>query len=160
MTDVRVAWYALTHQGNACFTQGHFREAVRQYRLARDLSIQHIDEWPDPEAAVTAVVVSFLNLVEGLIRIGSLEEAAENLCLIHENLLLASIDDEQCLDLRQAARLRTRETLAAIHHFIQHHGTCPAIATLLDLDQHFDTPGCCSSCGLRPAVPSSASTLH
>lgn len=145
-------WKQLTVEGNRWFLRGQFRRAIRRYLAARDIAVDHLDCWPNPDDAVAVVVVSFLNLAEALTQTGSLGEAGDNLCLVHRNLLVASQDPSQALALRQAALKHLRQTLAALHLFARQHGETAQIAETLDLTRQL---GC--DC---PAGRAEPRTLH
>lgn len=127
MSEIFHRWQHITELANNNFMRGHFRKALLHYRYARDLSLDHINCWPSANDAVTAIVVSFVNLAEALAQTRRLREAAENLCLVHQNLLLASLDPAQPQCLRQAALDNLPRTVAALQDFALRHGHHPLI---------------------------------
>ncbi|MFT3665902.1 hypothetical protein [Piscinibacter sp.] len=153
--DTLDEWTRLMLRANSLLDRGAFDSAVAAYRLARRYATEHFGSWPDVEDAVTALVVSSLNLAEGLVRVRRLPEAAATLCGAHGGMLHAARDERLPMEARLAARKRLRETRAALLRFQSQHGPWPEV-------QRWLAAGC--ACGspahAQPAASHPSPTLH
>jgi hypothetical protein len=129
--NIRHAWQQLTLHGNSLLEHGALDLATDAYRQARDLALEHFNLWLNADDAVTALVVSCLNLSECLARAAHIDEAAAQLSSVHGGMLRAAGDPRLPLAVSQAARGRLRETYAALLRFQALHGERPEIARWL-----------------------------
>jgi hypothetical protein len=142
--DIRHQWQQLTLHGNSLLEHGALDRATDTYRQARDLALEHCSLWPDAYDAVTALVVSCLNLSESLARAEHMAEAAATLCSVHSGMLRAAGDPRLPRAVCLAAQSRLRETYAALLRFQALHGERPEIARWLQQSR---------SCGALAADP-------
>lgn len=142
-------WKQLTTKANANFDAGSLNAALEGYECARSLVLTHFDAWADPDDAVAAVVVSFLNLSEALARLGLIGPATQSLCTVHGSLLKTADDATIAMPLREAAQRHLRETFAALARFQERYGPQPQVARWLHA-------GCgCAACNAdKPTLPS------
>ncbi len=61
-------WKQAIIDGNNCFCEENYSQAISDYRKATALAKQQLMTWFDTEAALNAVVVSELNLAEAFCR--------------------------------------------------------------------------------------------
>lgn len=157
--DVAHEWKQLTLHANTLFEHGALEAAIDAYRRARELALDHFNLWHDADDAVTALVVSCLNLSESLARARRTAEAAAVLCSAHGGMLRAAGDLRLPPAVRLAAKGRLRETHAALLRFQATYGERTDIARWLHQG--------CACCGHAPqdagregGVPEQHSTLH
>ncbi len=142
-------WKQLTTKANAMFDEGSLNAALEGYECARSLVLNHFDAWAEPDDAVAAVVVSFLNLSEAQARLGLIGLATQALCTVHGSLLKTAADATIAIPLREAAQRHLRETFAALARFQERYGPEPQVARWLHA-------GCgCTACNAdRLTLPS------
>lgn len=142
-------WKRLTTKANAMFDEGSLNAALEGYECARSLVLNHFDAWAEPDDAVAAVVVSFLNLSEAQARLGLIGLATQALCTVHGSLLKTAADENLATPLREAAQRHLRETFAALARFQERYGPQPQVARWLHA-------GCgCAACNAdKPTLPS------
>lgn len=136
-------WKQLTAKANTLFEQGALNAALEGYECARSLALSHFDAWEEPDDAVAAVVVSFLNLSEAQARLGLMSLATQALCTVHGSLLKTTADDSLPPALREAAQRYLGETHAALVRFQHRYGPSPQVARWLGRDfcACVDAPG-------------------
>ena len=124
-------WKQLTTRANAMFDEGCLNAALEGYECARVLVLNHFHAWAEPDDAVAAVVVSFLNLSEAQARLGLIGLATQSLCTVHGSLLKTAADESLATPLREAAQRHLRETFAALARFQERYGPQPQVARWL-----------------------------
>lgn len=124
-------WKQLTTKANALFDEGSLHAALEGYECARSIVLAHFDSWAEPDDAVAAVVVSFLNLSEAQARLGLAGLATQALCTVHGSLLKTAADAALATPLREAAQRHLRETFAALARFQERYGPSPQVARWL-----------------------------
>lgn len=151
--DVAAAWRQFTAEANTLFDAGAIEPAMAGYERARWLALARFGQWPDAQDAVTAVMVSYLNLSEAQARLGLLTRAAQSLCTVHGSLAKTARDPGLAPAVRDAARRCLVESHAALWRFQAVYGEHPDVARWLALDL-------CACCGAERTPASSSTTVH
>ena len=146
MADTATLWKKLTAEGNALFDAGDPAQALIRYEAACTLALAQFSQWVEADDAVASVVVSYLNLSEAQARTGLLAKASATLCMLHGNLLKASVNRRGRAALREAAERYLQQTFAALLRFRQRYGERPEMR-----------PWLCDPCLGEPGAPLSAS---
>ena len=158
--DAEQHWQRLTTQGNALFRLGDWDHALALYEHARSLALSRFAHWPHAERAVVAVVVSYLNLSEALVRAGRIDEASAVLFEVHGAVLRAVDDPHLKPAIRQAAQRNLRESYGAVLRFQELHGERAELARLAR-----QSGACLVAATLPPGIgpsgmPGGAPTFH
>lgn len=138
--DIEGDWRRLTLHGHARFDDGDWDAAIHQYEQARVLALARFGHWRRADDAVAAVVVSSLNLSEGLARGGRWREASAMLCGVHGGMLRAASDADLPVSVRHAAMRHLHETYAALLRFQSVHVECPEVERWVQAGSHADMP--------------------
>lgn len=125
------AWRQATLAGNMHFDLGEIGPARDCYERARRIAMHRFTRWPCADDAVAALVVSYLNLAEAVLRDGDLAEARYMTCALHQSLAEAADSAALTPALRTAAERHQRETLAALLRLQDKLGHCPRVAQLI-----------------------------
>lgn len=120
-------WKLLTQTGNARFARGDMAGALSSYAQARVLARAQFGHWADADDAVSALVVSELNLSEAQAGLALLDDAAATLNCAHAGLLQMAGDGQFGATVQRAARRHLAETYAALLRFQGLHGARPEL---------------------------------
>lgn len=124
-------WKRAIEAGNHAFTARDLTSALGHYRLALRLGQTLVGQWPDPDAALAALVVAHHNLADLHWQAGNIEDAIANVCDAHEALQGLISDTSVDLDLRQAALRHTRQTTHELTRCARTHGGHPLVQAAL-----------------------------
>lgn len=81
-------WKQVIAEGNTAFSAANYMASVSLYRQAAECATQQISQWFDTQAALTALVVSKLNLAEAQCRLERFEDAIETYAELSAELRL------------------------------------------------------------------------
>lgn len=124
-------WKQTIQRANALYAQGYWVDAREYYLQALALAQILFERWPNPNEAVSALVVSHHNLADVHLRLHQPEESAEYLCAAHEHLLAAAGQHSLPEALRDAALRHSNRTYTELLGFIAVHGEYPRTSSLL-----------------------------
>lgn len=79
-------WKEVITAGNHAFSQGENSAAIKCYQQASEYARQYLGSWFDTQAAVSALVVSDLNMAEAQCRSERFEEAIETYATLNLDL--------------------------------------------------------------------------
>ena len=120
-------WKRAILQGNSDFEARQYHLAFRHYRRALMLARHHYASWPVADQAVAALVIAHHNLAELLVRMDHVDDAADNLCAAHDQLLATMADDALPMALREAASCHSKATLCELSRFAREYGSHPRV---------------------------------
>ena len=126
-------WEELARQSKDLFRRGELLRALAVCEAARVFALAHFNQWPTPDDALAAAMVSHFNLADTQARAGWLPEASATLCHAHGSLLAVINDAQAHPGLRQAAARHMHHSLRALTQFQAVHGERWEIAQLLHL---------------------------
>ena len=121
----------LARQSKDLFRRGELLRALAVCEAARVFALAHFNQWPTPDDALAAAMVSHFNLADTQARAGWLPEASATLCHAHGSLLAVINDAQAHPGLRQAASRHMHRSLLALAQFQSAHGERREIAQLL-----------------------------
>lgn len=100
--------------------------------------MHRLTRWPCADDGVAALVVTYLNLAEVLLRDGDEDEACNLTCGLHRSLIDAADSGALTSPLREAARKHLHQSFAAVVRLQQRLGPRPGITRLLFLTSDGD----------------------
>jgi tetratricopeptide (TPR) repeat protein len=115
-------WKRTMQIGTRYFAEGAWVDAREQYLQALALAQVLFDRWPDPDAAVAALVVSQHNLADLHLQLQRPDAAIAHLRACHEHLLRAMSDERLSTGLRDAALRHSNHSYLRLLQVSTEHG--------------------------------------
>lgn len=121
-------WPSLMTSANEFFEQGHFERARHTYQDCVALTHCYFESWPTPDGALSAALVSGVNMMAASVALGEIDAAREQLCETHCFIIGLVRDAHLSLDLRVSAHKVLGRSVFELKRFRSDHGDSQELA--------------------------------
>lgn len=115
-------WPSMMVNGNALYEEGRFEQARLVYQDCVALTQCYFESWPNSKGALSAALVSGMNLVAASVALDEIEEASEQICAVHCFILAVVRDPALSLALRISAHKFLGRSVFELKRFQSNHG--------------------------------------